>query len=110
MTDSASGFVAFAECERTVGEVVNLGSSGEVSVSQLIDLISVHLNKKIRIVRERKRVRPEKSEVERLFSDSGKAKELFGWNPKIDIEKGIKKTISWMERNIDKYKQEIYSI
>jgi NAD dependent epimerase/dehydratase len=110
VTDSASGFIAFAECERAAGEVVNLGSSGEVSVGQLIDLISTHLNKKIRIVRERKRIRPQKSEVERLFSDSRKARTLFGWNPKIDIEKGIKKTVSWMERNIDKYKQEIYNI
>ena len=110
VTDSASGFIAFAECERTVGEVVNLGSGREVSVSQLIEIVSACLNKKIKVVKEKKRIRPEKSEVERLFSDSRKAKTLFGWDPKIDFEKGIKKTVSWMERNIDKYKQEIYNI
>ncbi len=110
VTDSASGFVAFAECEKAVGEVVNLGSNREVSISELIEVVSTCLNKKIKVTKEKKRVRPEKSEVERLFSDSRKAKALFGWDPKIDIEQGIRKTISWMERNIDKYKQEIYNI
>jgi NAD dependent epimerase/dehydratase len=110
VTDSASGFIAFAESEGSVGEVVNLGSSREVSVSELIEMVSVCLNKKIKIVKEKKRIRPEKSEVERLFSDSRKAKALFGWIPKIDIERGVKKTIDWIDRNIDKYKQEIYNI
>ena len=110
VTDSASGFVAFAECEKTVGEVVNLGSNREVSINELIEIVSTCLNKKIKITKDKKRVRPEKSEVERLFSDSSKAKALFGWNPKIDIEEGIRKTISWIEKNIDEYKQEIYNI
>ena len=110
VTDSASGFVAFAECEKAVGEVVNLGSNREVSISELIEVVSTCLNKRIKVIKEKKRIRPEKSEVERLFSDSRKAKALFGWDPKIDIEEGIRKTISWMEKNIDKYKQEIYNI
>ncbi|MFQ6032758.1 MAG: GDP-mannose 4,6-dehydratase [Candidatus Zixiibacteriota bacterium] len=108
--DSASGFIAFAECEKTVGEVVNLGSNREVSISQLIEIVSTCLNKKIKVNKEEKRVRPEKSEVERLLSDSSKAKALFGWNPKIDIEEGIRKTVGWMEKNIDRYKEEIYNI
>ncbi len=110
VTDSASGFVAFAECEKTVGEVVNLGSNQEVSISELIEIVSACLNKKIKFIKEKKRVRPEKSEVARLFSDSSKAKALFGWNPKIDIEEGMRKTISWMEKNIDSYKEKIYNI
>ena len=110
VTDSASGFVAFAECEKTVGEVVNLGSNREASISELIKIVSNCLNKKIKVIKEKKRIRPEKSEVERLFSDSSKAKALFGWSPKIDIEEGVRKTISWMEKNIDKYKQESYNI
>lgn len=110
VTDSASGFIAFAECEKTVGEVVNLGSNREISINELVEIISQCLNKKIKVMKEKKRIRPQKSEVERLFSDSNKAKTLFSWNPKIEIEKGTKKTISWIEKNIDKYKQEIYNI
>jgi len=110
VTDSACGFIAFAECEKTVGEVVNLGSNREVSISELIQMVSVCLNKKVKVIKEKKRVRPEKSEVEKLLSDSRKAKALFGWSPKIDVKEGIRKTVSWIGKNIDKYKQEIYNI
>ena len=108
--DSVKGFIDFAECEETVGEVVNLGSSYEVSINQIIDLISDCLGKKIQIKKERKRIRPEKSEVERLFSDSSKARRLFGWHPKTDLRQGIKKTIVWYEKNLTKYKPDIYNI
>jgi len=108
--DSVKGFIEFAECEETVGEVVNLGSSYEVSINQIIDLISDCLGKKIQFQREKKRIRPEKSEVERLFSDSDKAKRLFGWKPKTDLQQGIEKTISWFEKNLKRYKGNIYNI
>ena len=108
--DSVNGFINFAECEKTVGEVVNLGSSQEVSINQIVTLISNCLGKKIQIKREKKRIRPEKSEVERLFSDSSKAKRLFGWQPKIYLKQGIEKTISWFEKNLKRYKGDIYNI
>jgi len=108
--DSVEGFIAFAECDKTVGEVVNLGSNHEVSINQIVTLVSNCLGKRIEIKTDKKRIRPKKSEVERLFSDSSKAKSLFGWNPKISIEEGIRKTISWIEKNIDRYKDEIYNI
>lgn len=110
VTDTALGFIAFAECEKTVGEVVNLGSNREVSISDLIQMVSACLNKKVKVIKEKKRVRPEKSEVEKLLSDSRKAKALFGWSAKIDVKEGIRKTVSWIEKNIDKYKEEIYNI
>lgn len=108
--DSVTGFIGFAECEKTVGEVVNLGSGLEVSINQTISLISNCLGKKIQIKKERKRIRPEKSEVERLFSNSSKAKRLFGWQPKTDFKQGIEKTISWFEKNPKRYKADIYNI
>jgi len=108
--DSVEGFIDFAESEKTVGEVVNLGSNQELSINQIIALVSNCLGKKIEVKKDKERIRPEKSEVERLFSDSTKAKTLFGWNPKIDIEEGIRKTIGWIEKNIDRYKGEIYNI
>jgi NAD dependent epimerase/dehydratase len=108
--DSVEGFISFAECEKTMGEVVNLGSNQELSINQIISLVSNCLGKKIEVKKDKERIRPEKSEVERLFSDSSKAKNLFGWNPKIGIGEGIRKTISWIERNIHRYKEEIYNI
>jgi NAD dependent epimerase/dehydratase len=108
--DSVKGVIAFAECEKTKGEVVNLGSDHEVSINQIIELVSDCLGKKIEVKKDKERIRPEKSEVERLFSDSAKAKTLFGWNSKIGIEEGIRKTISWIGKNIHRYKEEIYNI
>jgi NAD dependent epimerase/dehydratase len=108
--DSVEGFIAFAESGKTAGEVVNLGSNHEVSINQIIELVSNCLGKKIEVKKDKERIRPEKSEVERLFSDSSKAKTLFGWNPKINIKQGIRETISWIEKNIDRYKEDIYNI
>jgi dTDP-glucose 4,6-dehydratase len=108
--DSVEGFIDFAECQKTVGEVVNLGSGLEVSIDQIITLISDCLGRKIKIQAEQKRLRPRKSEVERLFSDSSKAKRFFRWHPKTNLRQGIEKTISWFESNLKRYKPDIYNI
>lgn len=110
VSDSVKGFMQFAECDQTTGEVVNLGSQNEVSVKDLIGLTEKHLEKKLKIVQEDKRIRPEKSEVMRLVSNSEKAKKLLGWKPEIEIEQGIQKTISWIKENINFYKKDIYNI
>jgi dTDP-glucose 4,6-dehydratase len=110
VTDSIKGFLQFAECDETTGEVVNLGSENEVSVKHLIELVERNLNKKVRIVQDNERIRPEKSEVEKLVSSSEKAKKLFKWNPEIKIDQGIQKTITWIKDNIDFFKKEIYNI
>jgi len=108
--DSAEGFIRFAECDKTVGEVVNLGSGMEVSINQIVSIVSEYLGKRIQVQRERKRIRPEKSEVERLFSNSKKAERLFGWHPQTSLKQGIAKTIRWFEKNLGKYKVDIYNI
>ena len=108
--DTVSGFIAFAECEATTGEVVNLGSGGEVSITQIVELVSECLGKKIEVKREKERIRPKKSEVDRLFSDSGKARELFDWKPRMELKEGINRTIRWIEKNIPRYKNGIYNI
>lgn len=108
--DTVNGFIDFAECEKTVGEVVNLGSGHEVSIDRVVSLIGDSIGKKVQIRREKSRMRPEKSEVERLFSDSSKAKRLFGWQPKTDFRQAVEKTISWFEKNLERYKGDIYNI
>jgi NAD dependent epimerase/dehydratase len=110
VTDSVKGFVQFAECDEVVGQVVNLGSENEISVANLIESVGKNLGKRLKTVQENERIRPEKSEVERLVSSSEKAKKLFGWKPQVDIEEGIQRTISWIKGNIDLYKKEIYNI
>ena len=108
--DAVEGFIDFAECEKTFGEVVNLGSGYEVSINEVVELVSDCLGRRIQVQREKTRIRPEKSEVERLFSDSGKAKRLFGWHPGTDLKRGLEKTIEWFEKNLKRYKGGIYNI
>jgi NAD dependent epimerase/dehydratase len=108
--DSAFGFIQLARAEKSIGQVTNLGSGFEISVEEIVKIIAKLLNKNLKVVKEKKRIRPEKSEVKRLFSDSSLAKKLFGWNPPTSLEKGLAITLEWMRKNSDNYKKEIYNI
>ena len=110
--DTANGFIKAAESEAALGEVVNLGSNSEISIGDLANKIAGIMGKKIDIGRESERIRPEKSEVERLWADNHKAKNLFGWVPEYDLEKGLKETINWFTTpgNMQFFKPDLYNI
>jgi NAD dependent epimerase/dehydratase len=108
--DAVCGFICFAQSDNTIGEIVHLGTNQQVSILELVDLIGQMLHKNLTAKSERRRVRPQKSEVEKLMADISKAKRLFNWKPKISLEKGIEKTIKWMNENSWRYKKEIYNI
>lgn len=108
--DTVRGFIDFAECDKTVGQVVNLGSGCEVSIEQVVAVVSECLGKRIGIQPDKSRIRPRKSEVERLFSDSSKARRLFGWRPRVKLDQGIERTIAWYRKNLDRYKVHLYNI
>lgn len=108
--DTVEGFLAVAESGKSIGEVINIGMNSEISIKNLVKLIAELMNVEIEIAIEKERLRPEKSEVERLRSDTKKAKELLGWSPKYTLESGLKETIAWLKRNLDFYKSEIYNV
>ena len=108
--DAVKGFICFAQSDKTIGEIVHLGTNQQVSILELVDLIGQMLHKNLTAKSERRRVRPQKSEVERLVANISKAKRLLNWKPKISLEKGIEKTIKWMNENSWRYKKEIYNI
>lgn len=108
--DAVKGFISFAQSDKTVGEVVNLGTQKEVSISELTGLIGKQLGRDLEIRSDRKRVRPQKSEVDRLIAGTSKARKLFNWKPETKLESGIEKTIEWMKENSWRYKKEIYNI
>lgn len=108
--DAVRGFISFAKSDKTIGEVVNLGSGYGVSISGLLDLIGRKLKKDLKAKPDKKRVRPQKSEVDRLVADTSKARKLFRWNPQTELESGIEKTIDWFKQNSWRYKKEIYNI
>lgn len=100
VTDTARGFLAVAECERAVGEVVNLGSGREISIGDLAESLIAASGRSARVVVDPARLRPSGSEVERLLSDNSRAREWAGWVPEVSLGEGLKWTSEWVEGNL----------
>jgi dTDP-glucose 4,6-dehydratase len=113
--DTVSGFIAALTSDAGLGEVVNLGSNFEISIGDTAQLISETMGVAIKIISDEARIRPENSEVERLWSDNTKARELFGWKTKFGgldgFKRGLTETIDWMsmKQNLREYKSDIYN-
>ncbi|RCW21174.1 NAD dependent epimerase/dehydratase [Ciceribacter lividus] len=116
VADTVAGFVAIAESEASVGEVVNIGSNFEVSIGDTARTIALLMGRDIEIRQDPKRLRPAGSEVERLWASNEKARMLTGWAPQFGgldgFEKGLTRTIEWFSEpsNLARYKANIYNI
>ncbi|SET86539.1 NAD-dependent 4,6-dehydratase LegB [Lacrimispora sphenoides] len=108
--DTVNGFIEIEESEKTIGEEINIASQTEISIGELASELIRQINPQARIVCEPERMRPEKSEVNRLLGSNKKLKELTAWNQEYSLSLGLKKTIDWMEKNKDKYKTGIYNL
>jgi len=110
--DTVAGFVAIAQTEAAIGEEINIASQQEISIGQLAHEIIGQINPQARIVSEDERIRPEKSEVERLLGSNRKIYDLTGWQPKYSLQQGIRETIDWFrsEKNLNFYKSDIYNV
>ncbi len=108
--DTAEAFVKIAECDNTVGEVINAGSNYEISIGDTVKKIIEILGKDVKILCDEDRIRPENSEVNRLWADNTKIKNLTGWAPKYDIEAGLKETVEWIKNNMQYFKTDIYNV
>ena len=110
--DTVDGFIKIAEADNSIGKIINIGSHFEISVGDLTNLIAKLMSTEIEIETDERRQRPQKSEVERLWADNKKARELLGWSPKFTLEEGLKKTIDWFSNpeNLRFYKPDIYNI
>lgn len=112
VSDTCTGFMALANCERAVGREVNIGSGREISIGDLAKLIVSIINPEAKIVSDDERIRPKESEVERLLCDNSLIRELTGWEPVVSLEEGIQRTIEWFKEpgNMRGYKADIYNI
>ena len=110
VSDIVDAFIKIAEAKNTNGNVYNAGSNREISVRELASVIMKSLKRKTKIVQDKSRLRPEKSEVMQLVCDFEKIKDACGWQPRISMEKGIDLTCKWFKNNLDKYKPDIYNI
>lgn len=108
--DTVAGFLAIAESDRTIGEEINIATQKEISIGELAEEIIRQINPDARIVCDEQRLRPEKSEVNRLLGCNEKIRKLTAWNPQYSFEKGIKETIKWIQKNLDFYKSDIYNM
>lgn len=108
--DTAHGFISIAESDNTIGEEINIATQKEISIGELANEIIKQINPNAKIVCDEERLRPEKSEVNRLLGANKKICTLTDWRPQYNLEQGIKETIQWMEKNLDKYKADIYNI
>jgi dTDP-glucose 4,6-dehydratase len=115
VSDTARGMIAIAESEKSVGQVINLGSNFEVSIGDTVKLIAEQMGAEVTVELDYARMRPEKSEVERLWADNGKARELLGWSPeyggKDGFKRGLAETVDWFQGdNLKSYKTDLYNI
>ncbi len=110
--DTVQGFISVAECEKTVGEVVNCGSNYEISIGDTVKLIAEIMGVDIEIETDGVRFRPEKSEVERLWCDNTKIERITGFKPQTTLREGLEKTIEWFADpvNLRRYKTDIYNV
>lgn len=108
--DTAAGFIAIAESDKTVGEEINIATGQEISIGDLANEIISQINPSARIVCDEERLRPDKSEVNRLLGDNTKIRELTDWQQKYTFSQGISETIDWLRGNLDKYKTDIYNV
>lgn len=108
--DTANGFLEIALSDKTIGEVVNIATQKEISIGDLANELIRQINPKAKIVCDEQRLRPEKSEVNRLLGKNEKIMKLTNWKPQYTFEEGIAETIEFIKNNMDKYKVDIYNL
>lgn len=102
--DTVRGFLELGKCDEAIGKVVNIGAGKDICIEDLAKKILHLVGKKGEIEVEDHRIRPEKSEVMQLLSDTQLAQRLFGWAPRYSLEDGLKETIEWYRRNLSRFR------
>jgi NAD dependent epimerase/dehydratase len=108
--DTVDGFIKVAQSEKSAGQVINVGSGSEISIGELAKKIMKIIGAEVEIMTDDQRIRPEKSEVGRLLCDNNKARELAGWQPRVGLDEGLKRTVEWVRANRSHYKSGIYNV
>lgn len=108
--DTVEGFLAIAKFNETIGEEINIASQQEISIGELAQEMIRQINPEARIVCDEVRLRPEKSEVNRLLGSNEKIKRLTGWEPRYTLSQGLEETIAWIRENLGRYKVDLYNL
>ena len=108
--DTVNGFIEIAKAHNTIGEEINIATQQEISIRQLAQEMIKQINPNAKIICEEERLRPEKSEVNRLLGSNEKIKSLTNWSMQYSLEQGLAETIEWIRNNLDKFKTDIYNV
>jgi NAD dependent epimerase/dehydratase len=110
VADTVDGFLKVADADRAIGQTINIGSDQEISIGDLAQKIIKLVGRNVKIVTDKQRLRPKRSEVNRLWADNRKAKELLDWLPRTSLDEGLLKTIDWISRHLDRYRPGEYQV
>ncbi len=112
VSDTCRGFIALAETEQTLGHTVNIGSNYEISIGETLELIRELMGSDVEFVTAEERLRPENSEVQRLWCDNSLIRSLTGLRPEVSLREGLQRTIDWFTdpANLARYKTGIYNV
>lgn len=108
--DTANGFITLSEADNVIGEEINIATQHEISIGELANEIISQINPNARIICEDERLRPEKSEVNRLLGSNEKIRRFTSWAPKYTLAQGIEETIAWFKDHLASYKTDIYNV
>ena len=108
--DTTNGFIEIAKSDKTIGEEINIATQKEISIGQLAEELIKQINPNAKIICDEQRLRPEKSEVNRLLGSNEKIKRLTNWEPNYTFVEGLAETIEFFKNNLDKYKIDIYNL
>jgi dTDP-glucose 4,6-dehydratase len=108
--DTVRGFIQLGKCNEAIGKVVNIGAGRDISIEELVMIILNLIGKEAEIEVEERRIRPEKSEVMHLLSDTRLAQKLFKWEPRYSLEEGLKETIEWYRKNLTRFQAGSYPL
>ena len=110
VSDTVAGYLRVAEQPGVEGETFNLGTGQEVTIAELAQKIIQPIGKPMEISLDTSRLRPQKSEVERLLSDNQRARRFLGWTPEVSLTDGLQQTITWISGHLDLYQPATYQI
>lgn len=110
--DTVKGFIEISKSDKTIGEEINIATQKEISIGYLAEELIKQINPNAKIICDKQRIRPKKSEVNRLLGSNEKIKKLTDWKINYTFEEGIRETIEWFkkEENLKKYKTDLYNI
>lgn len=110
VSDTVAGFVAAASTPGTEGTTFQLGTGKDVSIGDIVEMVGEIVGRELVVEIDQERVRPAQSEVERLISSPARAKELTGWQARVDLREGLARTIAWLERNPERVARAGYTV